>query len=97
VDTEDGELHSPDDVMSLLNVHSRPVRVLVAAVVGVVAAVAVPYGNLWLKCLQPASEACVWSKAYLPLSLGLTAVILGVPVFVVTLMLLRRYASTRPR
>jgi hypothetical protein len=83
--------------MAQLNVHSRSVRLLIATLAGVVAALAVPSGNLWLKCQVPTSEACVWSKAYLPLSLGLTTVILGVPVFIVTLMLLRRYAATRPR
>jgi hypothetical protein len=83
--------------MSGLNVHSRAVRLLIATLVGALAALAVPYGNLLLKCQQPASEACVWTKAYLPLSLGFTAVILGVPVFIVTLMLLRRYASARRR
>lgn len=83
--------------MAQLNVHSRPVRLLIATLAGVVAALAVPAGNLWLKCQVPTSEACVWTKAYLPLSLGLTTVILGVPVFIVTLMLLRRYAATRPR
>jgi hypothetical protein len=83
--------------MRTLNVHSRPVRLLIATLVGVVATLAVPYGNLWLKCQQATSEACVWSKAYLPLSLGLTFVILGVPVFVVTLILLRRYAATYRR
>lgn len=79
------------------NLDSRPVRILVATLVGAVAALSVPLGNLWLKCQQPTSEACVWSKAYLPVSLGLTAVILGVPVFVVTLVLLRRYVTTRAR
>jgi hypothetical protein len=67
--------------------------VLVAVVVGALAALVVPFGNLWLKCQQPTSEACVWARTYLPLSLGLTCFILGVPVFVVTLMLLRRYAA----
>ncbi|MDQ3949125.1 MAG: hypothetical protein M3282_02160 [Gemmatimonadota bacterium] len=84
-------------MMPVLNVHSRPVRLLIAALVALLATLAVPYGNLWLKCQQPASEACVWSKAYLPLSLGLTFVILGAPVFIVTLMLLRRYVATHPR
>ena len=83
--------------MPTLNVQSRAVRVIIAALVGLIAALMVSYGNLWLKCLQPTSEACVWSKAYLPLSLALSLVILGVPVFVVTLLLLRRYAATRPR
>lgn len=83
--------------MPALNVQSRAVRLVIATLVSVLAALVVPYGNLWLKCLVPTSEACVWSKAYLPISLGLTAVTLGVPVFVVTLVLLRRYAATRPR
>jgi hypothetical protein len=83
--------------MPALDVHSRLVRLVVATLAGVLAALAVPYGNLWLKCQVPTSEACVWSKAYLPLSLGLTAVTLGVPVFVVALVLLRRYAATRRR
>jgi hypothetical protein len=83
--------------MPEFSVQSRTVRVLIATLAGVLAALAVPYGNLWLKCQVPTSEACVWSKAYLPLSLGLTAVTLGVPVFVVTLMLLRRYVATRRR
>jgi hypothetical protein len=39
----------------------------------------------------------VWSKAYLPLSIGFTSVMLGIPVFVVTLMLLRRYVASPPR
>ena len=83
--------------MPALSVQSRLVRLLIATVAGVLAALAVPYGNLWLKCQMPESEACVWSKAYLPLSLGLMALTLGVPVFVVTLVLLRRYAATRSR
>jgi hypothetical protein len=80
-----------------LRLESRGVRLLVSALTGTVAALAVSLGNLWLKCLQPASEACVWTRAYLPLSLAVTFAILGVPVFVVTLVLLGRYASTRRR
>ncbi|MFN2566646.1 MAG: hypothetical protein ABR499_16740 [Gemmatimonadaceae bacterium] len=79
-----------------MSIQSRAVRLLLAALAGVVAMLSVPLGNLWLKCQQPTSEACVWSKAYLPVSLGLTFVTLGVPVFVVALVLLRR-AATRPR
>jgi hypothetical protein len=76
---------------------SRGARWLIAVVVAALATLVVPFGNLWLKCQQPTSEACVWSKAYLGLSLGLTCFIVGIPVFVVTLLLLRRYAATRPR
>jgi hypothetical protein len=57
---------------------------------GATAALSVSLGDLLLKCQRPASEACVWGKAYLPVSLAFTFVMLGVPVFVVTLVLLRR-------
>ena len=76
---------------------SRAIRVLIATGVGLVATLVVPFGNLWLKCQLPTSEACVWSKAYLPLSLAFTAVILGLPSFILTLFLLRRYIATLPR
>ena len=83
--------------MPVYALRSRAARIVVALIVGAVAALAVALGNLWIKCLQPAAEACIWSKAYLPVSLGFTAIFLGVPVFIVTLILLRRYARTLPR
>jgi hypothetical protein len=76
---------------------SRAIRVVLALAVSVVATLVVPFGNLWLKCQQPTSEACVWTRAYLPLSLGFTALILGLPAFILTLFLLRRYADTLSR
>jgi hypothetical protein len=76
---------------------SRAVRVLSAVAVGLVATVVVPFGNLWLKCQLPTSEACVWSRAYLPLSLAFTAVVVGLPAFGLTLFLLRRYVATLSR
>lgn len=81
--------------MTLLR--SRAIRLLAALVIGAVGTLVIPFGNLWLKCQQPTSEACVWSKAYLPLSLGFTGVFVGVPAFILTLFLLRRYAATLPR
>ena len=33
--------------------------------------------KLWFFCRRPESEACVWGKAYLPLSLPFEAVALG--------------------
>jgi hypothetical protein len=77
----------------MLSIRSRAVRMTIAAVCGAIASLAVSYGNLLLKCQQPASEACLWTKSYLPLSLGFTFVFLGVPVFLVALILLRRYLS----
>ena len=37
----------------------------------------VSLAKLWFLCRQPESEACVWGKAYLPLSLPLEAVAVG--------------------
>ncbi len=31
----------------------------------------VPLVERWIKCLKPVSEACVWAKAYMPLSFAL--------------------------
>lgn len=38
---------------------------------------AYPFIDLMLACRAPSSEACVWGKAYLPLTLGLSLVLLG--------------------
>ena len=43
---------------------SRLPRIALAAAVGLLA----PYAELAVKCRRPASEACVWAKAYLPLT-----------------------------
>jgi hypothetical protein len=56
---------------------SRRARVVSAAVVGVVVGVAYPIVDLAVACRIPASEGCVWGKAYLPLTFGLSFVILG--------------------
>jgi hypothetical protein len=50
-------------------------RALLSVLVFVVLAAGVPLLELWIKCRQPVSEACVWAKAYLPLSLGIGVVI----------------------
>lgn len=50
---------------------------LVAAVVGLLVGVGYPYVDLALACREATSEACVWGKAYFPLTLGLSIVLLG--------------------
>lgn len=35
----------------------------------------IPLLERWIKCQQPLSEACVWAKAYLPLSFAIGAAI----------------------
>ena len=56
---------------------SRRSAFFVALFAGLAAGLAYPYIDLALACRIPASEACVWGKAYFPLTLGLSLVILG--------------------
>jgi len=44
---------------------------------GLIVGTAYPYVDVVLACRAPASEACVWGKAYFPLTLGLSMIILG--------------------
>jgi len=46
-------------------------RLLAAAALLLATGVGIPLLELWIKCQQPASEGCIWAKAYLPLSFGL--------------------------
>ena len=50
---------------------------LTALSVGLVVGVGYPLVDVGLACRVPTSEACVWGKAYLPLTLGISVVILG--------------------
>ena len=50
---------------------------LTASLVGLAAGVAYPFIELGIACLEPASEACVWGKAYLPLSLAVEIPVVG--------------------
>jgi len=50
---------------------------LTALAVGLMAGVGYPFVDLGLACRVPISEACVWGKAYFPLTLGLSVVVLG--------------------
>ncbi len=49
----------------------------IALAIGLVVGLAYPFVDLGLACRAPASEACVWGKAYLPLTLGVSVVLLG--------------------
>lgn len=50
---------------------------LTALCVGLTAGIGYPFVDLALACRVPISEACVWGKAYLPLTLGVSVVLLG--------------------
>jgi hypothetical protein len=54
---------------------ARLPAVLGALAVGAVVAVGVPLFELWRACRAPTSEACVWGKALLPVSLSVGAVL----------------------
>ena len=41
------------------------------------AGIGYPFVDLILACRIPASEACVWGKAYFPLTLALSLVLIG--------------------
>lgn len=50
---------------------------ILAILAGLLVGVGYPSIDLALACREAASEACVWGKAYLPLTLGLSLVLVG--------------------
>lgn len=56
---------------------SRRRVLLLSLLAGLLAGVGYPCVDLAWACRVPTSEACVWGKAYLPLTLGLSLVLLG--------------------
>lgn len=50
---------------------------LTALATGLIVGIGYPFVDLALACRTPDSEACVWGKAYLPLTVGLSGVLLG--------------------
>ncbi len=56
---------------------SRGSLFLTALAIGLVVGVSYPFVDLGLAYRAPNSEACVWGKAYLPLTLGVSVVLLG--------------------
>ncbi len=50
---------------------------LTALSAGLAAGIGYPLVDVALACRAPISEACVWGKAYLPLTLGVSVVVLG--------------------
>ena len=58
---------------------SRRGALLIALFIGLVVGVSYPYLDIAAACRIPESEACVWGKAYFPLTLGASLVFLGGP------------------
>ena len=57
--------------------HTRRKSAAAALIIGPVVGVAYPFIQVAVDCREPASEACVWGKALLPLSVAVSVVILG--------------------
>ncbi len=45
--------------------------------------------KLMLHCRRPISEACVWGKALLPITLPIEAIIFGAGIFIILTMMKR--------
>jgi hypothetical protein len=56
---------------------SRRTALLVALVSGLVVGLSYAYIDLAAACRIPDSEPCVWGKAYFPLTIGVSLVLLG--------------------
>ncbi|HKG95776.1 MAG TPA: hypothetical protein VKA84_27950 [Gemmatimonadaceae bacterium] len=69
----------------------RLTRAAVAALVGVAA----PYAELAVKCRAPGSEACVWGRAYLPLTRAVYFVLFGGMTYAALAWAARRRAGRR--
>ena len=69
---------------------SRRTSLLTALDLGLVGGTAYPLIDLALACRATISEACVWSKAYLPLNVRTEFSIVGGIVTLVTYLLLVR-------
>ena len=50
---------------------------LTALCVGLIVGIGYPFVDVALACRVPISEACVWGKAYFPLTLSVSVVVLG--------------------
>jgi hypothetical protein len=59
----------------------HPSRVSLALLIGLLAGVGTPLLDVRLNCRVPDSEGCVWGKAYLPLSLSISVLVIGGIVF----------------
>ena len=56
---------------------SRRSSLLIALSIGLVVGAGYPLVDLGLACRAPGSEVCGWGKAYLPLTLSVSVVLLG--------------------
>jgi hypothetical protein len=76
---------------------SRHFPFLTAFCVGLLVGAGYPLVDLALSCRVPTSEACVWGKAYFPLTMSVSVLVLGgiVTGFVYAALLWRRRQGAR--
>jgi len=55
----------------------RRASAIIALVVGPIIGAACPFVQVAVECRAPASEACVWGKALLPVSVAVSTVVIG--------------------
>lgn len=73
---------------------TRRSPLLIACTIGLAVGIAYPFADRWLACRVPVSEACVWGKAYFPLTLGVSIVLLGGITAGILYAVLRRRGSS---
>ena len=56
---------------------TRRANAVIALVAGFAIGVALPFIQVYLACGTPESEACVWGKSLLPLTVSISAVLFG--------------------
>jgi len=52
-------------------------RAIASAIVGLIAGIAYPFLDIFLRCRSPASEPCVWGKAYFLLTVAVAVPLIG--------------------
>ena len=68
---------------------SRRIVTLQGSLAGIGVTLAAPLIEVWFACRRPISEGCVWGKALLPVNFVCTALVLGVPTFLLVRWALR--------
>jgi len=52
-------------------------RAIVSAIIGVIAGIAYPFIDVYVRCRAPSSEACVWGNAYFMLTVAVSVPLIG--------------------
>jgi hypothetical protein len=76
---------------------SRRTNAVVSLILGLAAGAALPFVQVYLECgSAPASEACAWGKSLLPLTVSISAVLVGAFVAMGLFAILESRRAARP-